>query len=302
MNTEKPSTQVTVHQPTSQWQLIQRQCRAFLESGFLPRHVQNLAQAITIAWKGQELGIPPLHAFSSIAVINGKPALSAELMLSLVYSRLKGAKITFTTPPEKQATECTVVMQRPGGDAQTFRFTLEDAKKAGLYPAKPDSAWMRYTGALLRARTVAMGCRAVFPDCLMGCVYTPEELGHDVIDIEVESLPVEAGAQTAPPSPHANPKAPTGNTTGYDERHAARMAEPATEAQGKKIFAMSKELGYDDDQRHDLMDRLTGKESSRDLTKGEASTIIEELNRELNAATKEAVPAQNAGNEGSDAH
>ena len=72
-------------QAMQQWELIQRQCRAFLESGFLPRHIQTIAQAITISWKGHELGIPPLQAFSSITVINGKPALSAEL-ISCVYA------------------------------------------------------------------------------------------------------------------------------------------------------------------------------------------------------------------------
>ena len=173
------------------WDVLQRQCKAFMESGFLPTHIKNMAQAITIAWKGYELGIPPLQAFSSITVINGKPCLSSELMLALIYQRVKGAKVSFKTPPEKQAMECTVEMQRPDGMAQAFRFSMEDAKKAGLF--KPNSAWEKYPAAMLRARAISAGARAVFPDAIMGC-YTPEELGGEPIDVEPTVLPAPPAA------------------------------------------------------------------------------------------------------------
>lgn len=176
------------------WQLLQRQCKAFLLSGFLPDHItkgtpdQAMAKAITIAMKGRELGIPPLQAFSSITVISGKPCLSAELMLALIYQRVKGAKVSFTTPPDKQNLECVIVMQRPGGDPQTFRFSMEDAKRAGL-TGKAGSAWEKYTSHMLRARAISLGARAVFPDAIMGC-YTAEEMGHDVIEVEAVETPV----------------------------------------------------------------------------------------------------------------
>lgn len=173
----------------AQWELTQRQCRAFLESGFLPTHIKSVAQAITIAYKGQELGIPPLTAFSSITVIGGKPCLSAELMLALIYSRCKGAKVTFSTPTEQQHIECTVIMKRPDGDPQSFRFSIEDAQRADIYR----NAWKKYPSALLRARAISAGARAVFPDCIMGC-YTPEEMGHEpeIEDAVVESVPIVA--------------------------------------------------------------------------------------------------------------
>ena len=163
----------------SQWELIQRQCKAFLESNYLPDHIQNLAQAITIAWKGHELGIQPLQAFSSITVIKGKPCLSSELMLALIYQRVKGAKVTFKTPADKQHLECTVEMQRSGGEAQSFRFSIEDAKRADLI--KPNSAWLKYPASMLRARAISAGARAVFPDAIMG-TYTPEEMGEPAVD------------------------------------------------------------------------------------------------------------------------
>lgn len=183
-----------VPQNINNWELIQRQCKAFIDSGFLPSHINNnIAKAVTIAWKGHELGIPPLQAFSSITVINGKPCLSAELMLALIYTRIKGAKITFTTPPEKQNEECVVAMQRPDGSPQTFRFSLKDAERAGLI--KPGGAWQKYPASMLRARAISAGARAVFPDAIMGC-YTPEEMGAEPID--VEPIAVEAEVEKPP--------------------------------------------------------------------------------------------------------
>lgn len=174
---------VTIDAATQQWELIQRQCKAFLESGFLPTHIKSPAQAITIAWKGRELGIPPLQAFSSISVIGGKPCLSAELMLALMYQRIPGIQVTFTTAPEAANKMCELEIKRPQGNAMRFRFTIEDAQRAGLI--KPNSAWEKYPAALLRARCISAAARAVAPDAIMGC-YTPEEMGGE--DTEVATV------------------------------------------------------------------------------------------------------------------
>lgn len=252
---------------TDQWEIIQRQCTAFIKSGFLPNHIKTPEQAITIAWKGHELGIPPLQSFSSISVINGKPCLSAELMLALIYSRCKGAKITFLTAPDKQSQECTVAMQRPEGERQEFRFSIEDAKRAGL--VKPGGAWEKYPAALLRARAVSAGARAVFPDCIMGC-YTPEEMGADVIDV-VEAVDVHQDhAHQFEPQPH-------GNTVGYQERQNAKLSESITEPQRKKLYAMVRELNWHDEDAKDWLFEKFGKKSTSELTKGEAMQAIDLL-------------------------
>lgn len=151
--------------------VVMKQIDGLVRSGLLPSAIKSNVQAFAIWQMGRELGIPPMHAFRSINVIKGKPTLSAELMLALVYQRVPGAKVTFKTPPEKQNVECVVEMQRPGGDAQSFRFSIEDAKRAGL---RGDN-WTKYPASMLRARVVSAGARAVFPDAIMGC-YTPDEL------------------------------------------------------------------------------------------------------------------------------
>jgi hypothetical protein len=273
------------------WALLRAQCNAFLASGFLPDHVwkdcnetQALAKALTIATKGRELGIPPLQAFSSITVIKGKPCLSSELMLALVYQRVKGAKVTFRTPIEKQNEECTVEMQRPGGEPMQFRFTIQDARNAGMQfkdsKGNP-TAWAKYPAAMLRARAISAGARAVFPDCIMGA-YTPEEMGADVIDVEdlgvVQTMVPEM--PSTPPTPGTDKRGfPHGE---YPPSNPNWEKEPCTEPQQKRLWAMCKEKGVE---RDELLFEMFGadcfnqenKPSAKGLTKGEIKQVFKRL-------------------------
>ena len=267
------------------WDLLQRQCKAFIESGFLPDHItknctekQAIAKAIAIAWKGRELGIPPMQALAGINVIQGKPTLSAELMLALIFQKVSGAIVNFTTPIEKQDTECTVEMQRPGGKFNVFRFSIEDASRAGL--VRSGSGWTKYPAAMLRARAISAGARAVFPDCIMGC-YTAEELGGEVIDVgptlTVAPVPETTRETEVLPLIEKNPKKTT--TSGdYARAHPNWENELATEAQQRKLFAIMKSVNipYNKDFKENLWDEF-GIESISELTKGQIQQLYREL-------------------------
>jgi len=166
-----------------------------VKSGFLPTSIKTVEQAVIIALKGRELGIPPMQAFSSISVINGKPCLGSELMLALVYKHHPQAVVNFL---ESTNEVCKLEAKRPGGKMCTWTFTIDDAKRAGLLGKGP---WQQYPGNMLRWRCISNMCKAVFPDAVMGC-YTPEEMGANVneegeiIDVpqqaQIVATPVEA--------------------------------------------------------------------------------------------------------------
>jgi hypothetical protein len=59
------------------------------------------------------------------------------------------------------------------------------------------------------------------------------------------------------------------------------MGEPITAAQRKKIFAVTRELGIDDDLRRAVIQNVAGKESMSKLTKAEAIRVIDELERRI---------------------
>lgn len=95
-------------------------------------------------------------------------------------------------------------------------------------------------------------------------------------ETEVVDIPEVTQGTAVPPTTNA----PSGNTVGYDKRHEARMSEPATEPQRKKLYAMTKELGWDDAQAKDWMLRTFDIESSLDFTKAtiqDAFLMLDEM-------------------------
>lgn len=186
-----------------------------VKSGLLPTSINTPEKAVIIALKGREIGIPPLQAFSGISVVQGKPTMSSELMLALIYRDIPGVVIDYIETSDKA---CIIEAKRPGGRPTRFSFTLEDAKRAGLLGKGP---WLSYPAAMLRARCISAMARAVFPDALAGISYTPEELGAPVneegavIDVQHAKRVHEAPAvqmaaeQVGPPAVPAPPATQT---------------------------------------------------------------------------------------------
>ncbi len=146
-----------------------------IKSGFLPSSIKTPEQAIIIALKGKELGIPPFQSFSQIAVVQGKPTISAELMLALIYKNILTAEINFV---KSDSTSCVIEARRnKDSKFSKFEFNMEDAKKAGLM--NKDN-WNKYPAAMFRARAISAMARALFADAIAGCSYVPEELGANV--------------------------------------------------------------------------------------------------------------------------
>ena len=71
-------------------------------------------------------------------------------------------------------------------------FTAEDAKLAGLLPAKPGSGWAKFPAEMLRARVTSKATRMLDPRITQGR-YTPEE----VADFSGPSSPATAPAPAA---------------------------------------------------------------------------------------------------------
>jgi hypothetical protein len=157
------------------------------KSGLLPQHIKSPQAAFAIIQKGMELGIPPMHAMSNIACIQGKPTCNSELMLALIYRDHGDGAVVFA---ETSASKCVVsYRRRHWAEARSYAFTLEDAKRAGLAGGN----WTKYPAAMLRARAISAVARLAFPDSIGG-MYTPEELGAIVTVREDGEVVVNAEA------------------------------------------------------------------------------------------------------------
>lgn len=156
--------------------LIKDQAMIYVKSGLLPKTVDTPEKAILIMMKGRELGIPPLQALAGIFVIEGKTVIGAELMTAQVYRNCPGAMLDII---ETTNEDCIVTAARPGKKPVEFKFTMEDAKAAGV--TNKDN-WRKYPATMLRWRALSMACKSMFPDAVAGCL-TPDEaedvaLGH----------------------------------------------------------------------------------------------------------------------------
>lgn len=161
------------------WNIMESQSRTLWKSGLLPQAVDSAEKAMVIAIQGRELGLKMMQSFTSICVVNGRPAISAELMTALIYRDCPAAKIFFEETTDKRA---VCVMQRDATDTNPIRiiWDIQMATNAGLYPKKDN--WKNYPAAMLRARALSAAARVKFPDVIKG-MHIPDEMGA-VVDVE----------------------------------------------------------------------------------------------------------------------
>jgi 5'-3' exonuclease len=127
---------------------------------------------------GRELGIPCMTALRQIHIIEGRQALSAQLMVALV---LKSGFAEYFEPVELSPQKCTWTTHRRGSrNPFTITHTIEMADKAGLLRRDregnlKESNWTKNPEDMLTARCSSRLARMIYPD-VVGNLYTPEEL------------------------------------------------------------------------------------------------------------------------------
>lgn len=160
------------------WKLSQR----VHQTPFVPKGLQGKPESVlACVLYGAELGLGPMQSLNSIHVIEGRTAMSPELMRAMVARH--GHRIDVV---ENSNTACELKGSRVDtGSTATVRWTIDDAKNANL--AGKDN-WKKYPRAMLMARATSELCRILFPDIVAGLSYTPEE----VASIEgVEYVPTD---------------------------------------------------------------------------------------------------------------
>jgi len=163
-----------------------------LRSGFLPPHIHQPEQAVAIMLRGQELGIGPMEALTSINMISGRVSSSTQLMLALIY---RSGLLEDIEMKEGDPAVCT--MTRKGMQPHTAKFGTEEARRMNLM-AKDN--YKKFPTIMFMWRAIAICARRVFPD-VIGAVYTLDELGvglNSDRDIEGEWIAMNAMTQEPP--------------------------------------------------------------------------------------------------------
>lgn len=143
------------------------------KSGLIPSGLNTPEKVFVALQWGHELGLSPMVAVNNVAVINGKPTLSADIMSAVVKRSPEYGGIKWIEMSDTKA-ECEITRILPNGEKEVQRscFTMDDAVKAGL--AGRD-VWKKYPRRMLKHRCLSYGLKDVFPDLLAG-LYDPEEM------------------------------------------------------------------------------------------------------------------------------
>ena len=122
---------------------------------------------VAIQW-GMELGLQPMQAMQSIAVINGRPSLWGDAMLALVKAHPAFEWIK----EECDGNVATCTIKRRGEPEVVQSFSLEEAKRAGL--TGKQGPWTQHPKRMLQMRARGFALRDAFPDALRGVVSAEE--------------------------------------------------------------------------------------------------------------------------------
>jgi RecT family len=144
-------------------------------STLVPKNYQGKASDILIAVQmGIELGLKPIQSLQNIAVINGKPCIYGDVLMSLTKIHPEFEDIREYFDEKLQAAICEV--KRRGQTLHTTIFAIEDAKKAGLWN-KP-GPWTQYPKRMLQMRARGFALRDTFPDALQGLILAEEAMDY----------------------------------------------------------------------------------------------------------------------------
>jgi len=278
---------------------------------FVPKSLRgNPAAIAACVLYGDELGIGPMQALAKIAVIEGKPSLSAEAQRALILAAGHDLWVV-----ESSNTKVTVAGRRSNSDhVSTITWTLDDAKRAGLAGRQN---WRTYPRQMLMARATAELARLIFADAVGGLLAT-EELEEGEVDMDTgEILPTTSkrkrkavakpetssrpggNGSTAelPPLPEASsgaatdvpsavgepapedfdvgaPPSPVGPPPGEDTQ-APPPVKTITRAQRARLFAIAREYGVDESHLRSLLESMTGSESTADLSVDDYDSLVQ---------------------------
>lgn len=257
-------------------------------SNMVPKAYQGKPQDILVCvqW-GMEMGLAPMQALQNIAVINGKPSVYGDAMMALVQASPVCDDVEEYFEGEGTPNPVAVcVAKRKNRKPVTAKFSVEDAKRAGLWGKQ--GPWSAYPKRMMQMRARGFALRDAFPDVLKGLISAEE--AQDYPD-EAKPRPAKDITPRNPLDLVAKP-APVAmvDTVDVEPVVVEQVAiEPAAEPDGfallvpggEKPFSVHQEINEWATAYEDLADRTAraGKKPAR-----ERMTALREL-REINEDT-----------------
>jgi hypothetical protein len=180
--------------------------------------------------KSVEIGVPPITGLNGIVIINNRPSVWGDLAVALVQrgGQLANQQIMQIGSEPAPRTPLNqwddgfgfqVSMWRKGQDsAYVGKFTVADARRAGLWENTSKQPWIYYPKDMLFNRARAKALRAGFADALHGMGIVEEE--RDVAP-EIERKPDTQSLLSDEPEEgeFENVETPSAAASAHDERN-----------------------------------------------------------------------------------
>lgn len=141
-------------------------------SNLMPANLKTPEQlTVALQW-GYELGLSPMVSINNIAVVNGRPTLSTDIMHAVARRSPEYAGCKWVRQDDRVA-EC-IIYRKTATYTEEVRgfYSIEMAAAAGL--TNKDN-WKKYPARMLKHRALSYALRDAFPDVL-AAIYTEEEL------------------------------------------------------------------------------------------------------------------------------
>jgi len=143
------------------------------KSAMVPPAFRGKPEDIMLAVQmGSELGLAPMQALQSIAVINNRPSVWGDALIGLCRASPHCEDIAERIEGDGDNAVAYCTAKRRGATAVVARFSVDDARKAGLWgKAGP---WLQYPRRMLQMRARGFALRDAFPDVLRGLIAAEE--------------------------------------------------------------------------------------------------------------------------------
>jgi hypothetical protein len=196
-----------------------RMAQVIVAAKMAPASLDTPEKACVAIMHGLEVGLTPMAALQSIAVINGMPTIWGDGMLALVRASGLLEEIIEDVEVDAQGEPTIAVCKvKRRGEAQwaISSFTRVEAQRAGLWSKR--GPWEGYKSRMLKMRARSWALRDKFADVLRGLHMAEEAMDmgsvsiapppreprrSDAVDANVGTASVEASSPTTDAGPAA---------------------------------------------------------------------------------------------------
>lgn len=175
-----------------------------LQSGMAPSSFKNVKELVYALGMGQDLGFTNLQSLANIAVINNRPSVYADGLPTILLRSGHFFMEEFSGTIEDGTYKASITIERKdSGSVITREFSVEDAKRAGLwqtearitkrgrngsYECDNDSPWWKYPKRMIWRRAIGWAVRDALADEMYG-LQIVEEMNDHLVTIEAAAEP-----------------------------------------------------------------------------------------------------------------